>query len=70
LENTYLEKQLNSYKDIDQFIDKMVKIGIYQIKFSSWTRNSKIIPVLMQKIINNTKKNKTKKNKTKKINKK
>ena len=45
----------------------MVNNNIYQIKFSSWTRNSKIIPLLMQKINKNkTNKNKTNKNKTKK----
>ena len=65
LENTYLEKKINSYKDVNKFIDKMVNNNIYQIKFSSWTRNSKIIPLLMQKTNKNkTNKNKTNKNKT------
>ena len=67
LKNTYLEKKINSYEDISKFINKMVENNIYQIKLSSWTRNSNIIPVLMQKINKNkTNKNKTNKNKTNK----
>ena len=68
LEKTYLEKNINYYKDINKFINKMIKNNIYQIKFSVWTRNSKIIPVLIRKTTKNKPKMKIN-NKTKKINK-
>ena len=53
-------------------IEQIVKMGIYQIKFSSWTRDSNIIPKLMEIYPNKTregegkKRRKTKKRKEKK----
>jgi len=69
--NTYINAMLELVKnkqlsDAD-LIENIVKMGIYQIKFSSWTRDSNIIPKLMDIFPNAVGKGKGKgKKKTKK----
>jgi hypothetical protein len=75
-ENTYINGMINLVKKKEltgaDLIEQIVKMGIYQIKFSSWTRDSNIIPKLMEIYPNNTtegegkKRRKTKKRKEKK----
>jgi mannosyltransferase OCH1-like enzyme len=75
-ENTYISEMINLVKKKEltgaDLIEQIVKMGIYQIKFSSWTRDSNIIPKLMEIYPNNTregegkKRRKTKKRKDKK----
>jgi hypothetical protein len=59
--NTYIESMLKKViaKKItkDKLLDLLTKNGIYQIKFSHWTRNSPIVNMLMR-VYNNTKKTK------------
>ena len=68
--NTYINAlihlvQKKELTDTD-LIEKIVKMGIYQIKFSSWTRDSNIIPKLMEIYPNDEGKGKGKKNKKQK----
>ena len=55
----------NKHLSDADLIENIVKMGIYQIKFSSWTRDSNIIPKLMDIYPNAVGKGKGKK-KTKK----
>ena len=51
-DNTYIDERLNSINnkiDSEKLISDLIEMGIYQIKFSSWTRNSPIIEKLMSK---------------------
>jgi hypothetical protein len=77
-DNTYISGMINLVKKKEltgaDLIEQIVKMGIYQIKFSSWTRDSNIIPKLMEIYPNdagkgskrrNTKKRKEKKRKNK-----
>ncbi len=63
--NTYIESMLKKViaKKItkEKLIDFLTKNGIYQIKFSHWTRNSPIVSLLMR-IFKNKKNKKTIKN--------
>jgi hypothetical protein len=69
--NTYIESMLKKVlaKKItkDNLIDTLIKNGIYQIKFSHWTRNSPIVNMLMKiyttKTIKKTRKNGKRKSK-------
>ena len=54
-DNAYIKERLdsiNNKNDADQLIIDINEMGIYQIKFSSWTRNSPIIQLLMLKYPN------------------
>jgi len=51
-ENTYLQRLIDT-PELD-IAKHMVDMGIYQIKFSSWSRDSRIIPVLMNLYPNKT----------------
>jgi hypothetical protein len=58
-ETTYIQRFIDSHpgQDISQH---MIQLGIYQIKFSSWSRHSRIIPVLMKLYPNKTEGGRTK----------
>ena len=54
-DNTYIRSRLDSITDqneANQLINDITQMGIYQIKFSSWTRKSHIIETLMSKYPN------------------
>lgn len=75
-DNTYINGMIDLVKKKElsesELIENIVKMGIYQIKFSSWTRDSNIIPKLMEMYPNTVKegegkkRRKTKKKKQKK----
>ncbi len=64
--NTYLEKSLqdiiNKKISKEAFIKKLKSLGIYQIKFSHWTRDSPILSKLMKIYNRNTTMSKRKSN--------
>ena len=51
-DNTYIRKQIDDVVsdklDANQLIQDIINMGIYQIKFSSWTRKSNIIEMFMK----------------------
>ena len=69
-ENTYINGMINLVKKKEltgaDLIEQIVKMGIYQIKFSSWTRDSNIIPKLMEIYPNDAGKGSKQSKKTKK----
>lgn len=49
-DNTYITELIDTVGPTftkEQLIEKIISMGIYQIKFSNWTRGSKIIPKFM-----------------------
>ena len=52
LNDSYLSEKIemveNGSLEPQKLIDDILNMGIYQIKFSSWTRDSTIIPKLME----------------------